>query len=223
MPSPKPAKEIEPTLVELKLNESRILSDDEGRAAELTSYIVETIEANPDDPESYPAGSGVTMTVKVGAYEVHLSELSRGYEGTPVAWTPEHRVTLHGHSSRTPSVEVQIERISTTLDRVVHDGERVERGKRLTLAPELEAEFVAHGHKRTYPGQQSPLIVSMRYLQNDQVLEDASYNLFPPDDRSWTWRNYSFTLESHGYDEFMVLSVGALALVPLHAKQSEAD
>lgn len=64
--------------------------------------IVEAIAADPDDPQSYPAGSGVSVTVVLvrGGQEQRatLTQLSAGYESRA-------QVLLHGY--RVALVEVQ--------------------------------------------------------------------------------------------------------------------
>ena len=102
---------------------------------------------------------------------------------------------------------------------------RVEMKGEITLPDGSRMRFDNHTHRRTRPGQKSPLVVQVSYwnvhdLPDDMQVRDAlgekTYNLKPPiAGASWTWRATHFELLSHEYSRFMELNVTALAVEPL--------
>jgi hypothetical protein len=64
----------------------------------VTDVIVEQIEASPDDPQSYPSGNGISVTLAAlrGAEEQQatLTLLSAGYESQPEGVLHGYRITL---------------------------------------------------------------------------------------------------------------------------------
>jgi len=210
VPTPMPV----PT-VTLKLDTPVPLRGESGISAKLVGYTIEQIAESPEDPEAYPAGSGVVMNVAIGGYTVDLSDLSAGYEGVAEAWTPDHRVALVRHDPSTSSVTLQIEKITNAVDEALHQETRLDRGKSLSLGDSAEAVFTGHNHKMVYEGQRSPLVILMSYRREGQEVESGSYNLYPEEDGTWRWRNYHFTIKNYEYDVFMELDVSQLAMEAL--------
>ncbi len=190
---------------------------------ELTDMVVEEIAASPDDPESYPSGSGVVVTVVLRGTALSLSQLSAGYTSTTSKWADEYRVTLlKAKSGRAPTATIQLERASTTSP-TKSRSIRVNRGAVASLGGQQRMRFVAHGHKRTHAGQASPLILHLEFFQSAAEdgsgtvsdREEFSRNLFTAESKMFTWRNWQFVLEDHAYDEWMQLTVTELPLVPV--------
>jgi hypothetical protein len=203
-----------PTIT-LKLDTPVPLRGEPGISATLEGYTIEQIAESPVNPEAYPAGSGVVMSVAIGGYTVDLSDLSAGYQGVAEAWTPDHRITLVRHDTRTSSVTLQIEKITNTIDEALHQSARLDRGKSLSLGDSVEAVFAGHSHKMVYEGQSSPLVIGMSYRREGQEVESGSYNLYPKEDGTWRWRNYRFTIKNYEYNVFMELDVSRLAMEAL--------
>lgn len=79
--------------------------------------IIEEIAASPDDPQSYPAGSGVSVRVVLvrGGEEQRatLTQLSAGYESRGAGSLHGYRVTLVEveQPHRSPRVALAVERV----------------------------------------------------------------------------------------------------------------
>jgi hypothetical protein len=67
--------------------------------------------------------------------------------------------------------------------------------------------FVAHSHKMVYPGQASPLIIYLEYLEDGRSVEQQQFNVFPEQTREWEWRGYRFILGDYEYGEWMELRI----------------
>lgn len=84
-------------------------------ALRVAGVTIEEIEASPEDPESYPAGSGISVTVVVerggDAQQATLTLLSSGYESHPQATLHGYRITLLDveQPHRSPRVALTIE------------------------------------------------------------------------------------------------------------------
>lgn len=201
--------------VRLDLRKPRELSGEAGGTIELTDFVVEEIAESPDLPESYPAGSGVVISVEIDGSTVELSELSAGYESKSAVWTEGYRLTLLALDDRESSAELLVERVTDETAEILHEEAKIMRGGSLALSSGLELVFEGHGHKRVHAGQQSPLIVGVHYRTANRRLDTGSYSLYPPDENRWRFQNYEFRLKSAEYDESMVLGVRRLALEAL--------
>jgi hypothetical protein len=73
--------------------------------------------------------------------------------------------------------------------------------------------FVAHGHKRTRPGETSPLLLTTRYSVPGAEPEEQ-HGALPDAPRSWTWRDHRFTILDYTYDVSMRLEIVRLRLAP---------
>lgn len=79
--------------------------------------IIEEIAASPDDPQSYPAGSGISVRVVLvrGGEEQRatLTQLSAGYESRGAGSLHGYRVTLVEveQPHRSPRVALAVERV----------------------------------------------------------------------------------------------------------------
>ena len=97
--------------LELKPHESAKLAD--GTTLTFVDYTVEEIAQSPDDPKSYPGGSGVTFTFKLEkgktSETILLSELSAGYASKRAAEALGWKVTLVLFSGAlTPSARAKL-------------------------------------------------------------------------------------------------------------------
>jgi len=54
-----------------------------------------------------------------------------------------------------------------------------------------------------YPGDISPLIIYLEYLEDGRSLEQKQFNVFPEQSREWEWRGYRFILGEYEYGEWM--------------------
>ncbi len=65
---------------------------------ELTDIVTEEIAAAPGAEDSYPAGSGITVHLKLheeeSSQDVVLNQLSKPYESKPEVVWRDHKVTL---------------------------------------------------------------------------------------------------------------------------------
>ncbi len=85
--SPTMRPDVPPANARLTLDTPLILGGGEGLGdveLTLTSVVAETIEASPEDPESYPAGSGVTVGLRISSDQhqeeaIDFARLSAGY------------------------------------------------------------------------------------------------------------------------------------------------
>ena len=98
----------------LKLHETASLPG--GLKVTFASVSVEEIAPSPQDPKSYPAGSGVNVTLelsegKAAVERLTLSELSAGYESTPAVTWKRHQVFLINTEdpTREPKITLRIE------------------------------------------------------------------------------------------------------------------
>jgi hypothetical protein len=98
--------------LELKPHESVKLAD--GTTLTFVDYTVEEIAASPDDPKSYPAGSGVTFSFKLekkghAPETLLLSDLSAGYDSKRVGEGLGWKVTLVAFSGAlTPNARAKL-------------------------------------------------------------------------------------------------------------------
>lgn len=82
----------------------------------VADVTVEEIAASPEDPQSYPAGSGISVTVVAvrGGQEqrVTLTQLSAGYESRTEGSLHGYRITLLDveQPDRSPRVALRVER-----------------------------------------------------------------------------------------------------------------
>ncbi len=178
--------------------------------------VIEEIEASPDG--NYPSGSGVDVVVifQRGSYEIKrpLTLLSEGYDSRPTTWFEGYRVTLldvadpHG----TAKVSLLVERVTDRPDGapVKH---RVKKGGEVQIDPDTRLRFVGHGHKRTMPGQSSPLMVAVDWLVRGTEDEGQSLNVgADPATMGWAWRKWQISIDEYDYDQWMQLTVQAWAL-----------
>lgn len=106
---------LQPTHV-VGLDETVALDD--ATSLRVVDVIIEEIEASPEDPQSYPAGSGISVTVVVvvrGGQEQRatLTQLSVGYESQAQGSLHGYRITLLDveQPHRSPRVALAIERV----------------------------------------------------------------------------------------------------------------
>lgn len=97
--------------LELELKKPVTLAD--GATLTFRDCIVESIEASPEDPKSYPAGTGVTFVLELKRGEktevVQLVALSSGYASQRTADAlGVHLELLSSRGESTPGVRVKV-------------------------------------------------------------------------------------------------------------------
>ncbi|MCB9569135.1 MAG: hypothetical protein H6710_18290 [Myxococcales bacterium] len=151
----------------------------------LTSIVSETIEASPDDPESYPAGSGVTATVEVrgelGEAVVEFVRLSPGYQSREVVWALGLRFEVGVIDES--AISVRVDRMGEPLAAAPTEL-RLARGRDLPLAD---------GVTITLLGDTPEGALQIRYA-TPEGREEAQHPL--GHDRRWRWRDFDFVVRS---------------------------
>jgi hypothetical protein len=192
--------------------ETLLLADDGQLTVE--SITVESIAPDPGGASGYPPGTGVTVAVTLDGTDGTMTLLSAGYASNPIAWFAHHRAELVRVDGDV--AHLLVDRIT---DRALATASiELERGQTRRLHDRVDLEFVHHGHKSVRPGQESPLMVSVAYHAGGEP-EQRTYNLYPPGDATWTWRDLRFTLGAYEYGRRMELVVDALALEPALAAE----
>jgi hypothetical protein len=190
--------------LEIGLGQSITLDD--GTVVVVEQIVVESIEASPDDPRSYPAGTGATVVITVAGHRAELTKLSPPYPSVTVAWLHGVRIELHDTDGKIARVSLQ-----RVTDRVLAtESLRISKGERVRLHGTHDFTFVGHSHKSISAGMESPLMVNVDY--HDGHPYPRTHSLFPPREATWAWEDLRFTLVEHQYDDFMVLTVDRLAL-----------
>lgn len=205
-------------IIHLALRTPLQLSGELAGAIELISYVIEQIEASPDNPESYPAGSGVVMALMLEGSTLELSDLSEGYESESIGWTNSYKVTLLSHDSKASTVDLQVQRIGDADATPAGPSTRIERGASLAFGEGWAMIFQGHGHKRVYEGQTSPLMVGLEFQKAGQEVLQVTHHVYPPDATTWRFRDFEFDMRNHEYDRFMELQVRRLVLHPVTAQ-----
>ena len=208
-PAPAPTRMADVTL---KLNAPVEVPGLSGFFA-LESFVVEAVEPDPNDP-SDPGGAGVVMTIHAGSSTVEIYVDANPAAPRPVAWTETCRMEVVGYDPAVPSVDLAIDRISDALVPGEPLRLSLKRGEVGDLGDGVQIRFEGHSHKRTFENQRSPLIVEITYdLQGSNHLGYTS--LFPPEQSTWSWRDYAFDLVGWEYGTRVDLEVGRHALVPV--------
>jgi hypothetical protein len=188
---------------------------DGGASLEVEQVVIESIEAGPDDPGAYPAGSGIDVTVVVrqdgNEHRVTLTRLE-GYVSQPTRWVDPFRITLLDVASphRDPQVSLLVQRPLSPLpaDAPAHSVRLVKGGPDVDIDADTRLRLVEHGHKIGMDASPSPLIVAVQWLVSGFDPEPQGVNLGPaPAPLRWRWRDLDLTVTDYAYDEWMELSV----------------
>lgn len=124
-------------------------------------------------------------------------------------WLRALRVELVGIEGDTAMVH-----LDRVTDRVIAtETISISKGMRFKIAERVDFEFVRHGHKRTYAGQESPLMVEVDYHQGREPRR--TYSLYPPEENDWQWEALRFVLLDWDYDSSMELRVEQLEMEPV--------
>lgn len=198
----------------LELNKPKPLPSEYGGTIELTSYTIESIEENPVNPESYPAGSGVVMSIAIDGVTVEVSDLSEGYSSFPIAWPQDYKVTLLRHDPSTSKVEVWIDHLSDEVVETVAQETRLNHGESLTFG-EMTMVFEGHSHRRVREGQSPSLLMFATYRQGSYQLAKENISLAPPEKTKWRFHDYEFEMTDYEYDKFVVVNLRRLKLHPV--------
>lgn len=121
---PEPAEEPEPVTQPATPKPTHVVGLRESIALDgetslhVADVTLEEIAASPEDPQSYPAGSGISVTVVAvrGGQEqrVTLTQLSAGYESRTEGSLYGYRITLLDveQPDRSPRVALRVERVA---------------------------------------------------------------------------------------------------------------
>jgi len=189
----------------------------------LTSIIAEMIAESPEDPESYPAGSGVTVSMVVNSprresVTLDFAELSQGYASHRVDWIDGLRFELK--SVEDTAVTLYVARVGEVLASAPAATLRMPRGQDVPLADNVAVRLVGHSHKMTaVDGPLSPLLVSLRYTTIDGKRHEQDLSL-DVDEVGWTWRDFDFHVLDVEYGESMNVEVRRRELIGLAASGS---
>jgi len=216
-PAPADSAAEPPPRAPLRLEPKTALTTTAGLDIALVDLVVESIEPDPDNPDE-AGGDGVIATLQVGDERVTLSELPKGYSSQRDVWTRGAHVWLAEMGGPpSPFVAFHADRIT---GRVAAGSERevvVKKKESVEIGPDAHLVFLGHGHKTVSAGQRSPLIVAVAFVAGQNPPEEESYNLDPPDDARFKWRDYVFDLTAHDYDQSMTLELHRLETEPLRA------
>jgi hypothetical protein len=178
----------------------------------LDDVITETIDSSPHDPEAYPPGSGVNVTVQFDGRGHRFSRLSAGYESVEEVWMTGYRMRLGRVESKPVLVEVFLDRVDPGTPRTF----TVKKGETLSLDEKTQLRFDSHSHKRTQTGgPASPLMVNLVFLEGQSPVEAKTFYLHLDESRKFTWRQFTFELVKHEYNRFMELKMDPGKLVPM--------
>ena len=190
---------------------------DRGRPVTLGGVRVELREVVNEEiaaPDGSGAGGLAVATLAVGDEQVTLADGAAGY-AQHEAWVGDLRVRLvEMGDAYAPFVVLRLERA---------DGEVLEErtvtlpGDDPQIGPGVRIARWRHVHReRMVGGPPSPLGVHLRLAVEGvrrPVMVEA--NLHLPEERTFSWRDYSFEVLDHEYGERMVLRVRRRALRPL--------
>jgi hypothetical protein len=85
---------------------------------------------------------------------------------------------------------------------------KIEKGKEVPLTSGWRVRFRSHSHKTVASGgPSSPLITYIEYVPDDGEPVEEQYNLHPPEESSWWWRNVEFRQHEHAYDEWIDVTI----------------
>ena len=212
-PSPGPARSA------IRIDPGGKISITPWKEISWVSVEFESIEPDPDEPDDH-GGDGATLRLRVDGLELTLTDLPEGYGSQRVSWQDDVRIELV-EVGGPPSAFAKLY-VDQVGKRVVDGSERevrVERKGKVEIGPQTELRFTSHGHKRTYPGQQSPLIVRVEYLVAGKLVDDETqYNLYPPKEPDWRWREYRFELLEWEYGDWMRLRIHRYHLEPVEPR-----
>ena len=116
-----------------------------------------------------------------------------------------------GYDPNRPSVDIFVDRITDQFDGdpvtvSLKEGESADIGG-------TTVRFDGHSHKRTSPGQRSPLITNLTFDPDGENVGEY-VSLFPPEEATWRWRNYDFRLVDWDYGQRIDLEVRRRQLRP---------
>ena len=171
-----------------------------------------------DGYEEHASGAA-QVTLLVSGQSLVLLDGVSGHDAT--GWVGEHRIMLGAYHAY--EVQLFIDQRSQTVMTDSAKSLRIQRGEAVPLDGRLHLSFRSHGHKHVMAGgPSSPLIVRVEYLQQAESdysvfrsIEQASYNLFPPESATWRWRDHQIRLIDHHYGSWMDLEISRLELVPV--------
>ncbi len=187
----------------------------------LTSVVSEMIEASPVDPESYPAGSGVTVSIDLSSDDhqhvaIDFARLSAGYTSKEVVWTGPLRIELRAVEDA--AVEVFASRMGAVLQDPPPRRVTILKDEDVALSEDVAVRLLGHGHKRTFAeGPASPLLVALLYTMANGDRDEVHFSI-PPGGEGWSWRDLDFRTVKVSYGESMEVDVGRRALTPLRPR-----
>lgn len=187
----------------------------------LTSVIAEMIEASPEDPESYPAGSGVTVSIDLSSDDhqnvaIDFARLSEGYTSKEVVWTGPLRIELRAVEDA--AVELFVARLGEVLRDPPPQRVTIRKDEDVALGEDVAVRLLGHSHKRTFAeGPASPLLVTLQYTMANGDRDEVRFSI-PPGGTGWSWRDLDFRTVTVSYGESMEVDVSRRALTPLRPR-----
>ncbi len=222
--SPTMRPDVPPANARLTLDTPLILGGGEGLGdveLTLTSVVAETIEASPEDPESYPAGSGVTVGLRISSDQhqeeaIDFARLSAGYLSKERVLTEGLWIELR--EVEEAAVTLFVARLGELLEEPPARRITILKDQDVALDDDVAVRLIAHGHKRTYAdGPASPLMVTLHYRTTGGELDEVSFSI-PPEGTGWSWRDYDFRIVEVRYGASMEVDVGRRRLIPLEPR-----
>jgi hypothetical protein len=151
---------------------------------------------------------GTTVTLAVGASRATLGLCHEG-KGDCVAWLSAFRCELA--DIRGQAAYLQLDRITNQV--AATEKLQIRRGETVRLHKRVDFEFVGHSHKKTFPGQDSPLLVHVDYHRGPG--SQATYHLYPPQQNTWSWQDLRFLLDNYDYNDSIDIVVHRMLLSPI--------
>lgn len=206
----------------LQLTRATPLTLRSGVTLHYEDIVIEEIAAGPP---GYPAGSGVTLTLIVeglGGAPIRrpISLLSQGYTTHDVAWFGPYRVRVldvKDPYKREAVVELTVDAVTDEVLPGAPVVATITKGGSIELG-DATMIFVAHGYRRTRPGETSPLLLTTRY-QVPGAGPEEQQDALEGSPMRWTWRDHHFTLRDHEFDDSMRLEISRLRVAPLRPSQ----
>lgn len=172
---------------------------------------IERLEPDPSDPDD--AGGDLAMLSLTVAGRRCTLQVAPDPAATAPCWAGEYRVHLVAlEGSPSPSAQIVLLRVSDEAAAEPREV-RLQAGDVIELSAGVQMRFDGHSHKRTSPGQRSPLMVDVEYTSPGTKPEYRSPHLLPPEETTWTWREFVFESLDYAYDDWVRLKITPRRLV----------
>lgn len=197
----------------VRIQDGDVLSLDHEQTLVWEHLTIKRLLPNPNDPNDGGGDEGV-LSLSVAGMNCSF-RAGQPDSAVDVCWADSFRVELVAlHGPPKNAADIRVESAVEPKDAKATRTQRIDRGQEIKIGDDTLLRFVGHSHKRTSPGQTSPLIVEVEYMVGDQPPELDFVSLHPPDDRSWRWHEFGFESVAHEYGQWMELKVTTLDLIP---------